>query len=225
MGKGRKPKPIAAQLAAGDPRRHGIRKLSDRLAAEPKATSGLPPCPEHIVCESERRAIQLLRALQAEIPPRFSHYLDGAILHLRDRRACMECIPCRARAAWAIWSEELAVMDLDRRADAQMLEGACISYAQAVDADLTISREGQVVRIQSLDPQTKEPIEKQRPHAAIAISRAAWAQVRAFCSEFGLTPVARTRLAADSSAPKEKQTDLFALLATPREARPVVSIQ
>jgi hypothetical protein len=46
--KGRKPKPIDQQIAEGDPRRHGINKLKERLAAEPKATRGLPQCPRHL---------------------------------------------------------------------------------------------------------------------------------------------------------------------------------
>src|ERR1700684_999033 len=33
---GRKPKPIKAQIAAGDPRKKGVHKLEQQLAAEPK---------------------------------------------------------------------------------------------------------------------------------------------------------------------------------------------
>jgi hypothetical protein len=80
MKRGPKPKSIQAQLAAGDPRKVGKNKLERLLAAEPKASSGLPSCPEH---------------------------QKG-----------------RARDAWAFWSAELAVMDMDRppgRPDARRL--------------------------------------------------------------------------------------------------------
>src|SRR5580700_8529517 len=45
---GRKRKPAKAQIAAGDPRKKGVHKLEQQLAAEPKASRGLPPCPEYL---------------------------------------------------------------------------------------------------------------------------------------------------------------------------------
>ena len=49
MKPGQKPKPTKAQIAAGDPRKKGVHKLEEQLAAEPKASRGLPPCPEYLV--------------------------------------------------------------------------------------------------------------------------------------------------------------------------------
>jgi P27 family predicted phage terminase small subunit len=46
--RGRKPKPTASQIAAGDPRKLGKRKLEEKLRREPKATRGLPDCPRHL---------------------------------------------------------------------------------------------------------------------------------------------------------------------------------
>ena len=48
MIRGTKPKPLARQISEGDPRQRGKRKLLSRLAAEPKATKGLPACPRHL---------------------------------------------------------------------------------------------------------------------------------------------------------------------------------
>jgi P27 family predicted phage terminase small subunit len=122
-----------------------------------------------------------------------------------------------ARSAWKFWVEELRAMKLDARADAMMLEGACVNYARAVQADAIIQRGCQV----------EEPIinhtigkvigTKIKNHPAVAISNAAWRQVRAFCSEFGLSPVSRTRLALEQ--PDTSIEDLMKLLATPREKR------
>lgn len=45
---GRKPKPISQQINEGDPRKRGVNKLREQLAAEPKASRGLPDCPRHL---------------------------------------------------------------------------------------------------------------------------------------------------------------------------------
>jgi P27 family predicted phage terminase small subunit len=46
--RGRKPKPVARQIAEGDPSKRGVHKLDERLEAEPRATRGLPECPQHL---------------------------------------------------------------------------------------------------------------------------------------------------------------------------------
>jgi P27 family predicted phage terminase small subunit len=177
--RGRKPKPIKAQIAAGDPRMKGKRKLEQQLAAEPKASRGLPPCPEH---------------------------LKG-----------------RAREAWMFWSEELASMDLDRRPDAHMLEGCCVAYDAAVDAYETIQKQGRLIAKKALDPATnKLVVVDVKPHPAVRQGNQAWALMRSFCSEFGLSPVSRIRLAIEKQ--DDGEADLLELLGRPREKRipPVV---
>ncbi len=168
-----KPKALALQIAAGDPRKIGKAKLQKRLEAEPKATHGLPDCPRH---------------------------LKG-----------------RARAAWAFWKEELEVMSLDSRPDAMMLEGACVNYARAVDADLIIAAGGIVLEEPILDKQETVVGTKYKANPAIAISNAAWKLAKGFCSEFGLSPVGRTRLAVEK--PNDEEKDLMEMLSQPRTAR------
>jgi P27 family predicted phage terminase small subunit len=46
--RGRKPKPLRIQIAEGDTRRRGARKLQELAEREPKAQRGLPPCPDHL---------------------------------------------------------------------------------------------------------------------------------------------------------------------------------
>src|SRR5258708_6801053 len=130
-----KPKPIAAQIAAGDPRKKGVRKLQERLNKEPKASAGLPSCP-------------------------------------RDLRG-------RARSAWTFWAEELEAMGIDRRPDAIMLEGACVAYARAVQADLLVAKQGLICTRTVTDPLTGDQFEQLRAHPAIAISRSSWSQAKA----------------------------------------------
>lgn len=172
---GRKPKPLGKAAADGDTRKMGARKLAAKIAAEPQATRGLPPCPDHL---NERAA-----------------------------------------GAWRFWAEELADMGLDKRPDAQMLEGACVNYARAVKADLLVEVDGLTVEESSIGDNGERTVLKIKAHPAVAISNAAWRQVRAFCGEFGLSPVSRARLAIERDT---KTEDLAEILSRPRAPRPVV---
>jgi P27 family predicted phage terminase small subunit len=57
-----------------------------------------------------------------------------------------------------------------------------------------------------------------KKHPAEMVSSRAWVLVHKFCSEFGLSPVARTRLAIGKEASSDD--DLGALLSRPRERKP-----
>ena len=182
MKPGQKPKPTKAQIAAGDPRKKGVHKLEQQLAAEPKASRGLPPCPE---------------------------YRGG-----------------RARDAWTFWSHELELMDLDRRPDGPMLEGVCIAYDAAIACYETIKTQGRFIAKKILNPATnKLVVVDVKPHPAVRQGNQALALMKAFCSEFGLSPVSRTRLAVDKL--DDGEADLMELLGRPRAAkkppRPVVN--
>jgi hypothetical protein len=52
----------------------------------------------------------------------------------------------------------------------------------------------------------------------VAQMNAAWMLLKAFCSEFGLSPVSRTRLAIEKPAAGED--DLLEILSQPRERKP-----
>jgi P27 family predicted phage terminase small subunit len=171
--RGRKPKPTQQQINEGDPRKRGVNKLNEELAAQPRAEKGLPECPDYL----------------------------GK----------------RARAAWVMWKEELEKMRLDCRPDGPMLEGACVNYERAVEADLMIAKSGLVVA-ETLESGAR----RVKANPAIAISNAAWRQVRSFCSEFGLSPVSRTRLTIED--PGNATDDLLKLLSQPRE-RKVSTVQ
>lgn len=141
----------------------------------------------------------------------------------RGLPSCPRHLKGRARYSWTFWSRELAVMNLDSKPDAMMLEGACTNYARAVDADLIIARDGLTVEESIIDKEGGERIIlKIRTHPAVAISNAAWRLVRAFCSEFGLSPVSRTRLTIEKG---EKEQDLMEILSAPRERRPITTVQ
>lgn len=130
---------------------------------------------------------------------------------------CPRHLKGRARAAWGFWREELIDMEIDCRPDAMMLEGACVGYAGAVQADLLVAKEGPVLTLHTKDPQTGRWIRKVKTNPAVTISKACWAQVRSFCSEFGLSPVSRTRLALEKRDTSDE--DLRKLLSAPREPK------
>lgn len=109
-------------------------------------------------------------------------------------------------------------MSLDCRPDGPMLEGACAAYEAAVEAYETIQKQGRLVAKRILDPKTNElVVVNVKSHPAVAQGNAAWVLLKAFCSEFGLSPVSRTRLAIEKSTTGE--ADLMALLSQPRERR------
>jgi P27 family predicted phage terminase small subunit len=123
-----------------------------------------------------------------------------------------------ARTAWRFWAQELEAMDLDRRPDAMMLEGACVNYARAVQADRILDSDGLIVEDMAITKEGNAVVTRRRKHPAESVSARAWLLVRAFCSEFGLSPVSRTRLAIGKDGPKGD--DLMTLLMKPRDKKP-----
>ena len=172
MPRGQRPKPIALQIAEGDPRRHGRNKLLEKQAREPKATDGLPDCPAY----------------------------------LRKNQ--------RARAAWNFWRAELVKMDLDRRPDCHMLEGAVIAYAETVACFELVEKQGRVIPRRARDGAGNWVVVGMVAHPAVRQRNQALLIMRAFCSEFGLSPISRTRLSVEPV--DDEEDDLFKLLSQPR---------
>jgi P27 family predicted phage terminase small subunit len=144
----------------------------------------------------------------------------------REPKAMVGYPPCPshlsglAKKTWTFLVEQLEFMDQDRKPDAVMLEGACVNYARAVAADKILERDGITFEQSTIDQETGERIILNiRPRPEISISNAAWLRVRAFCSEFGLSPVSRTRLATAPDAGKKDEEEIRNLLSAPREKR------
>jgi phage terminase small subunit len=103
---------------------------------------------------------------------------------------CPHYLSGYARHAWNVWKEDLASMDLDRRPDALTLEMCCIAYAAVRSKYRKKDYDG-------MDKHLKT--------------------VRSFQSEFGLSPVSRTRLTIEK--PDNGEKDLMAMLSAPRMPR------
>jgi P27 family predicted phage terminase small subunit len=134
---------------------------------------------------------------------------------------CPDHLTGLARDTWERWTEQLAIMELDRRPDAEMLEGACVAYQRAVKADCEIQRDGITLRVYKVvgeGENAEQVLVSCNIHPAIKISERAWAQVKAFCVEFGFTPASRAKLA--TAKQERKPVDLMAVLMAdePKEA-------
>ena len=126
----------------------------------------------------------------------------------------------RARSMWLIWSRELAGMGLDFNCDRVMLEGACMSYSRAIDAEIEIKRHGAFFDEPIVNDEGIEIGVKIRKHPAVEIANESWRLCRSFCSEFGLSPVSRTRLTLDKKEVQSDEDELAKLFAAPRPLRP-----
>lgn len=149
---------------------------------------------------------------------RLERKLEAEAKATRGLPNCPAHLKGRARKAWNSWSAELENMNLDCRPDAPMLEGACVAYEAAVECYETIQKQGRLVAKRILDPQSNAlVVANVKPHPAVAQMNAAWMLLKAFCSEFGLSPVSRTRLAIERST--DGESELLAILAQPRERK------
>jgi len=131
---------------------------------------------------------------------------------------CPKHLKGMARKAWHFWADELEGMSLDCRPDAMMLEGACAAYQTFVELYELIETQGKLVAKKERNPHTGQmEVVDVRPHPALYIRDRALMQMKAFCSEFGFSPVSRARLFVERR--EADGDDLMALLTQPRERK------
>lgn len=100
------------------------------------------------------------------------------------RPACPQYFHPYARREWRRVVPELERLGLLTQIDGAALEAYCVAYSNMVRAAEEIKADLSVVT----------PTKFSRPSPYVAIFNQAAALVRAFCTEFGLTPAARVRL-------------------------------
>jgi P27 family predicted phage terminase small subunit len=147
------------------------------------------------------------------------HKLDERLAALPKAARGLPDAPGRlsavARDRWAIWKQDLEILEQDYRADAVILEGACVAYARAIEADAILEKNGSEIEEPVLDRVTGELVSvRLKKHPAVARSNSCWRNVKSFCSDLGLSLVARQRLAIQSSG--DGLDDLLELLSKPR---------
>lgn len=148
---------------------------------------GPPPKPEIVRRQEGNPSKRPIRRAPAADPtiPDMPAWLDGT-----------------GRRAWKLFTAELAAMGQLAKVDGPALEAVCSAYQTAIQCRRRIKRKGITMKVGN-------GYEQVRPE--VALERQAWAQFRAFCVEFGLTPAARVRLGVD--APDDVDDELEKTLA------------
>lgn len=103
------------------------------------------------------------------------------------RPACPSWLPAEARREWRRIVPELEAMGVLTRADGSALMGYCLAVADVRAAQEVLDSEGTTYT-------TASGYVAQRPE--VSMKRQALAQMKAFLTEFGLTPASRTRITA-----------------------------
>jgi P27 family predicted phage terminase small subunit len=166
-----------------------------------------------------------LQVAEGDPSRRGVHKLDEMQARLPNAQRGLPDPPKRlsrlAKKQWNIWKQDLELMDLDYRADAVALEGACVSYAGAVEADAVLRRfRRRETREEVLDKATGEVLAiRLRNHPAVARQQAFWKLTQSFLTELGLTIASRQRISVDVTAATGDDVDIEALLTRPREAK------
>ena len=117
-------------------------------------------------------------------------------------------MPAVSRRIWKTLAAELDRLNLLTVVDAMALEGVCVAYAHAIAADREIERLQREIKSGTDEKRVKKlsteelvaeyrtiNINYNRLSLQNAVSKKAWQQVKSFCTEFGLTPASRSRLA------------------------------
>jgi len=120
---------------------------------------------------------------------------------------CPSHLPPLGKKMWKHLVQHLDALNLLAKLDSTILEGICVAYARAVEADTILSRDG-------LTFQSGDNYRQQRPE--VAISHNCWRRVKEFATEYGMTPASRGKL---SSGSPNEEDDLEAMLAGPRTDR------
>lgn len=90
-----------------------------------------------------------------------------------------------AAKCWKKLSKALVAMKLLAENDRIALEGLCIAYSRAMQADEIVRVHGVVI---------VDAVYGLKANPATSLSRQSWIEVRKFAAEFGLTPSSRTRV-------------------------------
>jgi P27 family predicted phage terminase small subunit len=213
--RGRKPKPTASQIAAGDPRKLGIRKLKAKLEAEPKAARGLPPPPKHLkglALSAWKFWVEELSAMGIDRRPD-GMMLEGACFNYAAAIQAESIIakegPTVERWTPLYFLKKKELREL-RRAILIRADAGCDTRDDKAAAELLVKEIEELKSFLSV-----------KAHPAVQIARQRWTLVKGFCSEFGLSPVSRTRLSVEKK--DEGDVDLMAALSAPREPKPAIN--
>ncbi len=112
---------------------------------------------------------------------------------------CPAWLSKEAKREWKRVAPELERLGLLTVVDGGALAAYCQAYARWREAEEAIKREGLVVQTGT---------GYLMPHPAVKIAEKAQQLIKAFCTEFGLTPSSRSRMSLPEA--KDEEDDFFA---------------
>lgn len=111
-------------------------------------------------------------------------------------------LPPEASAEWARVVPELQRLELLKPIDGAGLAAYCMAWDRFVEASRIVAREGMVIHDDKLG--------RSQRHPAIVTAEAASKELRAWCSEFGLTPSAEARVTSPKGDHGDESQNPFA---------------
>ncbi|WP_243450307.1 phage terminase small subunit P27 family [Desulfosporosinus sp. Sb-LF] len=133
--------------------------------------------------------IEERRALEAKYSPN------------ADNIQCPDWLDEAAKEHWAVLSKDLLDLELLTNIDIGALAICCDAYSKVIKSNQEIEKHGMLVTYTN-----KGGNKNVVPNPYVAIANKYSDIYKRYCSEFGLTPTARLRLATPKEAPKP-QTD------------------
>jgi P27 family predicted phage terminase small subunit len=130
---------------------------------------------------------------------------------------CPERFSVVAKQAWFFWKSELENMKLAASCDEKSLEMACIEFDTYLRANKAVRRLGEVIEEQVFSRSGKVIGSRLKKNPWVDVRNRAFVNVARFTTEFGLSPMSRTRLTVGNS--DDGMTELHAVLSGPRLAR------
>lgn len=138
--------------------------------------------------------------------------MKGTKPHIKLERDTLPDMPAPewmgkdARAEWDRVYPILVERKILTRADLGILENYCAAIGQAREAGREVARLGLVQLVYAVDKEGNSRVIASRKNPAVAIEADAQNRARQMASEFGLTPVARSRPTVQD---EPDQDDLF----------------
>jgi P27 family predicted phage terminase small subunit len=113
-------------------------------------------------------------------------------------------LDAESKKLWRTISKALSEHGISARVYRTMLEGLCLNYSRAMQAERVLQEKGLTIEMVRFDDRGHETgsYVQQRPEVSIASK--AWAAVRLYCSEFGLSPASNGKV----SVPKTRKESL-----------------
>lgn len=135
--------------------------------------------------------------------------LVGGRPEIEDWSQPPEHLPEDAKAVWVNTISTVIEAGVADHVDLPALEGMALAYSRAREAARIIDEEGMIA-----EGYSGQPVQ----HPAVKIERDSWRAFLNFAEQFGITPIARTRLGLAEVARRSMKHDLEKRLGTPELA-------